>query len=354
MRQPHMMAGTGTASTARMTRNPSARQERDTAIPCGDEFSAAMGRRVAELLLVAEFTAAIGAILDPHQVCEAACSWLGEVAGWRLLSVCSQGDAVGTARSGGAGRARQASKSCQGGAAVPVYVSAELNGLSAVDDVYSIRFPDGSGTISLCRQSVIESQFSDEFERGIAGNLARALANARECDRLKTLSMRDHLTGLYNRRVFEAMLEVETRKRSSKPFSLLLIDLDNFKLINDTYGHGTGDQVLVAIAKMLRLSFRKSDVVSRYGGEEFAVLLPETSPDSARQVAERFRENVATLSLGSGAKKIKPTVSVGIASIAYRFGIEVADVIEEADRALYTAKANGKNRVCASLLGEMA
>ncbi|MRR59451.1 MAG: GGDEF domain-containing protein [Deltaproteobacteria bacterium] len=352
MLQSQLLTGNCTTKPVRMTRAPFVRQERELAIPAADESPAAMRRRVEELLLVAEFNAAIGTLLDPQQVCKAAASWLSEAVGWQLLSVCCQGDSNATSRHGEAGRNDHKSKSRQGGAAVPVYVSAELNGLSEVDDVYTIRFPDGSGAISLCRQSVIESQKSDEFGQGIAVNLARTLANARECDRLKTLSMRDHLTGLYNRRVFEAMLEIETRKRTSKPFSLLLIDLDNFKCVNDTYGHGTGDQVLVAIAKMLRLSFRKSDVVSRYGGEEFAVLLPETSPDSARQVAERFRENVASLSIGSGTEKIMPTVSVGIASIAYRFGIEVADVIEEADRALYQAKANGKNRVCASLLGE--
>jgi len=315
----------------------------EAVVSAGDESAAALERRVAELLLVAEFTAVVGSILDPHKVCEAAGTWLREAVGWQLLSVCCNGEAVGAGRG---------SKNRRSVAAVPLYVAPGVNGLSEAGDVYPVPFPDGSGTISLCRQAVRESQYSDEFREGIVRSLARALANARECDRLKTLSMRDHLTGLYNRRVFEAMLEVETRKRTAKPFSLLLIDLDNFKLVNDTYGHGTGDQVLVAIARMLRLSFRKSDIVSRYGGEEFAVLLPETAPDSARQVAERFRENVASLSLGAGPDKIRPTVSVGIASIAYRFGIEVADVMEEADRALYRAKAAGKDRVCASLLGD--
>lgn len=340
MQQSQTVTGGSTAKPAAAPRSFSGR--RNTLTP-GDGSPAALERRVAELLLVADFTAVVGSILDPHKVCEAAGVWLDEALGWQLLSVCCNGEAVNAGR---------VSKNRRRAGAVPVYVSTELNGLSEAHDVYPVRFPDGSGTMSLCRQAVLESQYSDEFREGIARSLARALANARECDRLKTLSMRDHLTGLYNRRVFEAMLEVETRKRSSKPFSLLLIDLDNFKLVNDTYGHGTGDQVLVAVARMLRLSFRKSDIVSRYGGEEFAVLLPETAPDSARQVAERFRENVAALSLGAGPDKIRPTVSVGIASIAYRFGIEVADVIDEADRALYRAKASGKDRVCASLLGD--
>lgn len=351
MLQTHMMAGTCTVKPARISPTPFTRQGRETEFTPGDGAPAAMGRRIEELLLVAEFGAAVGTLLDPHQVCAAAGEWLCSAIGWQLLSVSCHGDAAGAVRHGDGTRNRRESKKCQQSAAAPVYVAKTLNGLSDASDVYTIPFPDGSGTLSLSRKSMVESQYSDEFVLGIVENLARSLVNARECDRLKTLSMRDHLTGLYNRRVFEAMLEVETRKRTSKPFSLLLIDLDNFKFINDTYGHGTGDQVLVAVAKMLRLSFRKSDVVSRYGGEEFAVLLPETAPDSAWLVAERFRENVASLSIGSRAENIMPTVSVGIATVTYRFGIEVADVIEEADRVLYQAKVNGKNRACASLLG---
>lgn len=198
-----------------------------------------------------------------------------------------------------------------------------------------------------------ESQYSDELLAGIAESLSRALFNAREYSRLKTLSMRDHLTGLYNRRVFEAMLEVEARKRSSKPFSLLLIDLDNFKTINDSHGHGAGDEVLLHVAEMLRLNFRKSDVPARYGGDEFAVLLPETSLESAQRVAERFRTSVASHPPALGARNILPTVSVGIAVVANRANLEIAHMVKEADRALYRAKAPGKNRVCATLVNQV-
>ncbi|ABB32650.1 diguanylate cyclase [Geobacter metallireducens RCH3] len=351
MLQSHIMAGNCTVKPARMTRAPYARHELKSTNSGCDESPAALERRVAELLLVADFGAVVGSILDPRQVCEVASSWLGETLGWQMLSVCCHDFSTGTMR-GGAGRGRHLSKKRQEGATSTVFIAAAQKGLSDAADVRTIPFPDGSGTLSLSRQSLAESQYSDEFFGGVVENLARSLAAARECDRLKNLSMRDHLTGLYNRRVFEAMLEVEARKRTTKPFSLLLIDLDDFKRVNDTYGHGAGDQVLVAVAKMLRLSFRKSDVVSRYGGEEFGVLLPDTSQDSARVVAERFRQNVATLSLPVNKEKIMPTVSVGIASVTLRLGIEVADVIEEADRALYQAKVTGKNRVCSSLLGE--
>ncbi|GLI39772.1 GGDEF domain-containing protein [Geobacter hydrogenophilus] len=354
MLQSNIMAGISAVKPGRITRAPYARHELKSTISWCDESPAAMKRRVAELLLVAEFGAVVGSLLDPREVCEAASSWLSETLGWQLLSVCCHDYSSGAIGRGRDGRGRCLSKKRLNGATSPVFVDPAQKGLSDAADVYAIPFPDGSGTLSLSRQSIAECQYSDEFVNGIGENFARSLAAARECDRLKNLSMRDHLTGLYNRRVFEAMLEVEARKRTTKPFSLLLIDLDDFKRVNDTFGHGAGDQVLVAIAKMLRLSFRKSDVVSRYGGEEFAVLLPDTSQECARVVAERFRQNVASLSLPLNSEKIMPTVSVGIASVTLRLGIEVADVIEEADRVLYQAKVSGKNRVCSSLLGEHA
>lgn len=352
MLQSHLMAGSCTVQSTRIKRAPFASREAGLAIPAGDESPGAMKQRIAELLLTAEFSAAIGNFLDPHQVCEAAAAWLNDAVGWQLLSVNSHGEQFGTVLNGKRNRGQRLSKKCQMDASAPLQVAGALNRLCDVEEITTLSLPDGSGTLSFLRKSLEVSQYSDEFKDGVVGNLARALAAARECERLKNLSMRDHLTGLYNRRVFEAMLEVEARKRSTKPFSLLLIDLDNFKIINDTYGHGAGDQVLVTVAKMLRLGFRKSDVVSRYGGEEFAVLLPETSQDAAWLVAERFRNNIASLSIRIRKEKILPTVSVGIATVMYRSGIEVADVIEEADRVLYKAKANGKNRVCASLLGE--
>jgi len=316
-----------------------------------------MQRRIEELLLLAEFNAAIGTIHDPNLVCSAACNWMAQVLKWDVLSVsCTEGEA-GNYRYHVLYLDEHLSEICPGLAAGANKVTVKTKRKKAAwseygNNVISVCFPDRSGVLAVSRRSVQESQFSDELLAGIAESLSRSLFNAREYSRLKTLCMRDHLTGLYNRRVFETMLEVEAGKRSTKPFSLLLVDLDNFKTINDTFGHGTGDEVLVYVAEMLRLSFRKSDIPARYGGDEFAVLLPETPLESAQRVAERFRASVSARPSAFGARDILPTVSVGIAVVEDRAKVEVAQMVAEADRALYRAKSPGKNRVCASLMNQ--
>jgi two-component system, cell cycle response regulator len=332
-----------------------ARQGWVPAYPDQAESPGDMRRRIAELLLLTQFNAAIGTLLDPNQVCAVACSWLKEVVKWEVFAVsCAEGEAK-QFRYHVMGVDVSVSKICPEFATGAGPPTANAEGRSSdwsgsCGDVISIIFPDGSGMLAVSRQSVLESQFSDEFLSGIAGSIARSLSNARECARLKTLSMRDHLTGLYNRRVFEAMLEVEARKRTTKPFSLMLIDLDNLKFINDNYGHGTGDDVLISVAKMLLLNFRKADVPARYGGDEFAVLLPEASLDSALRVAERFRQGVATCKVVFGADIHVPTVSIGIVAVSDRENRAIATMVEEADQALYRAKTSGRDRVCTALV----
>ena len=331
----------------------SPRQGRVTS-PCDKVASAdEMQRRIEELLLLAEFSAATGILHDPNQVCAAACSWLEEVLKWEVLSVSSTDGEAGQHEYQVLYLDDHLSEICPDlaagvNAATVRSGKREIGWSEFGNNMISVCFPDRSGVLALTRTSVQESQFSDEFLSGIADSLSRSLCNAREYSRLKTLSMRDHLTGLYNRRVFDAMLEVEARKRTSKPFALLLIDLDNFKAINDSHGHGTGDEVLVHVAQMLRLNFRKSDIPARYGGDEFGVLLPETSLESAQRIAERFRGRVAACSSALSDRKILPTVSVGIAAVTDRANLEIAHMVAEADRALYRAKAPGKNRVCAA------
>jgi len=324
-------------------------------VPLLPESPVGMQRRIEELLLLAEFNAAIGVMHDPKQLCGTARTWLEEVLRWEVLSIsCTEGE-TGEYRYNVLYLDEHLSEICpdlaEGVNADAIRSEGRTNGWSEFgNNVISVCFPDRSGVLAISRKSVAESQFSDELLAGIADSLSRSLSNAREFSRLKTLSMRDHLTGLYNRRVFEAMLEVEARKRTTKPFSLMLIDLDNFKTINDTYGHGMGDEVLVYVAEMLRLNFRKSDIPARYGGDEFAVLLPESSLESAERVAERFRGSVAARPSAFEDKKILPTVSVGIAAVSDRCNLEVARMVEEADRALYRAKSPGKNRVCTTLV----
>lgn len=149
----------------------------------------------------------------------------------------------------------------------------------------------------------------------------------------------DHLTGLYNRTYFDAILEqnIALHKRTNRPFSILFADLDHFKRINDQFGHPAGDRVLRQVACSLRKASRLSDVVCRYGGEEFAIILPECTADQAVAVADRIHLNLKS-------QQGRPvTTSIGIRS-SENLWIDGERMIEEADRALYRAKALGRNR----------
>ncbi len=157
----------------------------------------------------------------------------------------------------------------------------------------------------------------------------------------------DGLTGLYNRRwLDEALPRFVTRySRGGQGLALLMIDIDHFKKVNDTFGHPAGDQVIVFVAHMLRAKLRPTDLVARYGGEEFTVILPDTDRDQARMVGERIREAVAetTLAIDIAAGLERVTVSVGGALL--EAGQAMPDLLSAADRALYESKHGGRNRV---------
>ncbi|WP_284946044.1 GGDEF domain-containing protein [Acidisoma cladoniae] len=167
---------------------------------------------------------------------------------------------------------------------------------------------------------------------------------------LMTLATIDPLTGALNRRSFfeRGASILEQAKRHQQPLSLLMIDADRFKLINDQHGHATGDTVLQALAKALREGTRGSDLVGRLGGEEFAVLLADADAVSARQTAERLRAAVAALRLGRDGAAIHFTISIGLASVAPAdTGLDIP--LARADAALYIAKESGRDRVeCAT------
>ena len=208
-------------------------------------------------------------------------------------------------------------------------------------------------------------------------NLAAiAIRNARSYKEMEVQASTDGLTGLNNHRHFQETLaaEVARAERYDTGFCLLMMDLDRFKEVNDTIGHQEGDEVLRAVAGVLRRCSRESDFVARYGGEEFAMILPNTDGDEACRVAERIRSQVAELRPGesrrggrrladaqpgdprlgglrSGDPQIGVTISVGVASFPDA-GPDKDSVIGAADAALLTAKAHGRNRVCTSL--EMA
>jgi len=174
----------------------------------------------------------------------------------------------------------------------------------------------------------------------LSQQLARAEAQ------LKTIAAEDPLTGLLNRRRFLELADVEwaRARRHGRPQSLLLLDVDGFKAVNDRHGHLAGDETLRQLASACRTCLRRTDLLGRYGGDEFIVLLPETEEPGAMLMAERIRRTIegAPPSAGSGAVRI--TVSIGVA--ARRDGLEALDaMIAQADAALYAAKSAGRNRV---------
>lgn len=178
---------------------------------------------------------------------------------------------------------------------------------------------------------------------------------------LEKLSLKDYLTGLANRRYFEQQfnLELDRACRLGHPSTLLMLDVDNFKIINDKFGHLEGDKALKALAKVLRDSVREMDLPVRFGGEEFLVMLPETSLEKGRIVAEKIREKISEIRIISRKGNIMFTVSIGITSTEKLeefdgSGLETAglSLLKQADEALYLAKSKGKNRVEAYQLSE--
>ncbi|CAH0993282.1 hypothetical protein SIN8267_03430 [Sinobacterium norvegicum] len=164
---------------------------------------------------------------------------------------------------------------------------------------------------------------------------------------LRKLSITDPLTGLYNRRYFLSRLNDEflLYARQPRPVSLIFIDLDHFKLINDRYGHQSGDELLVAIARVLRTSSRSEEVVARIGGEELCVLLPNCTQDQAYTAATRFHRAIETMAaLSTEGEAIAVTASVGVATTNDQISSDKL-LFKAADVAMYQAKQSGRNQV---------
>ncbi len=167
-------------------------------------------------------------------------------------------------------------------------------------------------------------------------------------ERYKQLSITDTLTGLYNRRHFtEKMIaELERTKRYNQYFALCIIDLDNFKMMNDAYGHLFGDQILQKFGSMIKNNLRKTDTAYRYGGEEFAIIFPGTSLEGAVQVANRIRVELSVFAFANenSEKRIRATASFGIGASSAA-DCQIEQIIKRADKALYIAKKTGKNKI---------
>jgi two-component system cell cycle response regulator len=163
------------------------------------------------------------------------------------------------------------------------------------------------------------------------------------------MSVRDELTGMFNRRYFREALEREISgaQRYNHGLALCMIDLDHFKRVNDTHGHLCGDRVLQEFGRLLGDSIRKYDVGCRYGGEEFAVILPDTPLDKAVSLCERFRERVQEHEFKYEALTLRITASAGVAARATGALITGRQLVDLADKALYQAKSQGRNQVVA-------
>jgi diguanylate cyclase (GGDEF)-like protein/PAS domain S-box-containing protein len=177
-----------------------------------------------------------------------------------------------------------------------------------------------------------------------ASQVAVAIENARLFAEVQNLAMTDPLTGLYNRRgLFElGRIEFARTRRFGRPFASMMLDIDRFKRVNDAYGHPVGDQVLQALAKHCQSNVREIDLVGRYGGEEFVILLPETDLEVAKQIAERLRRTIANLLIPTDRGELGVTVSLGVAMYDENT-LDLETLIARADQAMYIAKHRGRN-----------
>jgi diguanylate cyclase (GGDEF)-like protein/PAS domain S-box-containing protein len=199
-------------------------------------------------------------------------------------------------------------------------------------------------------RSLRPSRLIDRRLRALTDRVGPALANLKLRDALREMALRDGLTGLYNRRYLEDALnrELHRAERNGKPVSVVMIDIDHFKHFNDKFGHDAGDFVLGTLARAITKSIRPSDMACRYGGEELAIVLPETSLECARECIERVRLAIGNSNLTHlGQTLPAPTASFGLA-VYPTDGARPAELLKAADRALYRAKKEGRDRVCAA------
>jgi diguanylate cyclase (GGDEF)-like protein/PAS domain S-box-containing protein len=222
-----------------------------------------------------------------------------------------------------------------------------LNGVQSLVAVPLLHREDCFGSLALASSALGAFNQGDlKLLESFAATASAAIENARLYAQVQRLSMTDTLTELYNRRGLRVVgqREIERARRFGRHIAAVMIDIDHFKAINDTYGHPVGDEVLRSLALSLRSMVRRVDVLARYGGEEFAAILPENSLSSAVEMAERVRNYFADHPVITSAGPISITISAGVAEVDdCVLGLD--SLIDCADRALYKAKSGGRNRI---------
>ncbi|WP_457603385.1 diguanylate cyclase [Nitratifractor sp.] len=183
--------------------------------------------------------------------------------------------------------------------------------------------------------------------RELLARVGNALRIQELQEELRLLASIDPMTRLYNRRYFTTMADkiLKLARREQNPLSLAILDIDRFKQINDTYGHLAGDRVITALSEKLMGRYRESDLLCRFGGEEFVILMPNTELDVATLLAERTRKEIEKLQVPYNGKTITMTVSIGVSQVDLENEETLDPVLKRADDALYTAKKEGRNQV---------
>ncbi|MEX1201148.1 MAG: sensor domain-containing diguanylate cyclase [Methylophaga sp.] len=197
--------------------------------------------------------------------------------------------------------------------------------------------------------SRFQAGIGTQFLQHMAAVVAACIENARLHEEIKLVGLRDPLTGVNNRRFFDQRIEEEVSraKRQKTPLSCLFVDLDHFKRVNDQHGHQAGDLILKQVANLINDSLRSTDVLSRYGGEEFVILLTDTDTAAAADIARRMREHIAAMHfIVSHGRKVQITLSIGLATLNINSPLLTSkQLLKAADQAVYAAKISGRNCV---------
>lgn len=204
------------------------------------------------------------------------------------------------------------------------------------------------GTVNIYGSSIGEiSDDSAEFLAVIADQVAAAVSNASKFEQFKELAVVDKLTNVFNRRYFMELLEraVNEEISAENPIGLVLLDVDSFGKYNNTHGHPKGDDLLVELSRIIKSKIRKGDIVGRYGGEEFIIMMPKATPQSALEVANGIKDAVAEYKFYGRETQPNGRVTVSIGLVVCRANIKIQELLKDVDEAMYKAKNSGKNRV---------